>query len=791
MPNWKKVIVSGSDAQLTSLLISGDGSALDGDVLHISGNAEYSGSILPSDDNVFNLGTTSKRWKLNGGTPVTVTGSGVVNYTARWTDSTELSTSSIYNDVNETVITHSGSSSTDHTIFTISGSNGELLTVTDKDTLDLLRVNNISGERVFSVSSSGDLVAPEMNYGNHDFYLSYNSGSGEIRFTSQSVLNGTSGTSGTDGTSGTSGVSGTSGTSGTDGTSGLLLLKDDGENRIPILNGTGTATGSAQLTYEIDYFHLVMGNAHSVASTADHRYDVILGGADHRIESGSGQYNTIINGNDSGVKGHRNTILGASESTITGSTSIHSPQSNIILGGRYNSINKIAGASTPGYNTIINGFLNTASVYEHNTLIGGKYNRITGSQYNNLIGGRYNNITGSASTNFATIIGGELNTATHKYSTVIGYNLTSSAEKTVFVNNLTAENRISGSSLTLTGLSAQNSEETTLVINAAGEVGTRENAASSGTSGTDGTSGTNGSSGSSGTSGTSGSSGTSGTDGTSGTSGTDGTSGTSGADGGAGTSGVSGTSGTSGTSGADGNNGTSGVSGTSGVDGSSGVSLGGGYQHTQTSAATTWTINHNLNTRPLNVDVVDGSYDLIITEDIRFPDTNTVEITFPNPQSGYAILSSINADVPAFTINDYANNLVLTATAQNDTIQAETNLKFDGDLLQLTGSQELQGGGTVTAGNFITTSDKRLKDNIVEIQGSLEKIKQFTAYEYNKDGNPEAGFIAQEVQQVIPYAVHSGSGGYLVMNDRPVLAHIHKALLELEERISAIEQRLE
>ena len=199
MPNWKKVITSGSDAKLNSALIDGGG-----DILHVSGNAEYSGSVLPSDDNVFDLGTTSKRWRINGGTPVVVTGSGVLNYTARWSGSTELMTSSIYNDDRETIITHSGSGN--NTIFTISGSNGELLKVTDTASLDLFRVNDISGLRQFSVSSSGDLVAPEMNYGNHDFYLSYNSGSGEIRFTSQSVLNGSSGTSGTSGTSGVDGL---------------------------------------------------------------------------------------------------------------------------------------------------------------------------------------------------------------------------------------------------------------------------------------------------------------------------------------------------------------------------------------------------------------------------------------------------------------------------------------------------------------------------------------------------------------------------------------------------------
>ena len=69
-------------------------------------------------------------------------------------------------------------------------------------------------------------------------------------------------------------------------------------------------------------------------------------------------------------------------------------------------------------------------------------------------------------------------------------------------------------------------------------------------------------------------------------------------------------------------------------------------------------------------------------------------------------------------------------------------------------------------------------------------LKQFTSYEYIKDDKQDAGFIAQEVQEVIPYSVFEDSEGYLTMNDRPILAHMHKAILELEVRLKAIEDKL-
>ena len=94
---------------------------------------------------------------------------------------------------------------------------------------------------------------------------------------------------------------------------------------------------------------------------------------------------------------------------------------------------------------------------------------------------------------------------------------------------------------------------------------------------------------------------------------------------------------------------------------------------------------------------------------------------------------------------------------------------------------------SITANNFITTSDKRLKSQIVPIASGLEVIKQFSSYTYKKAGKADAGFIAQEVQESIPYSVYENEDGVLTMNDRPVLAHLHKAILELEERIKKLE----
>ena len=69
-------------------------------------------------------------------------------------------------------------------------------------------------------------------------------------------------------------------------------------------------------------------------------------------------------------------------------------------------------------------------------------------------------------------------------------------------------------------------------------------------------------------------------------------------------------------------------------------------------------------------------------------------------------------------------------------------------------------------------------------------IKKVIPYTYIKGGLQDAGWIAQEAQEQLPYSVQETDQGYLSMNDRPLIAHMHKAILQIEERLAAIEKKL-
>lgn len=66
------------------------------------------------------------------------------------------------------------------------------------------------------------------------------------------------------------------------------------------------------------------------------------------------------------------------------------------------------------------------------------------------------------------------------------------------------------------------------------------------------------------------------------------------------------------------------------------------YQHSQTSASTSWVITHNLGVAELAVDVVvdeGGNREKILPLDVVMTDDNTLTITFSSARTGSARIS--------------------------------------------------------------------------------------------------------------------------------------------------------
>ena len=68
--------------------------------------------------------------------------------------------------------------------------------------------------------------------------------------------------------------------------------------------------------------------------------------------------------------------------------------------------------------------------------------------------------------------------------------------------------------------------------------------------------------------------------------------------------------------------------------------------------------------------------------------------------------------------------------------------------------------GTVTAPNFVSSSDARLKSDIAPIADALAKVQALTGVTFTMAGSDarQMGLIAQEVQAVAPEAVVEAEG---------------------------------
>jgi hypothetical protein len=102
--------------------------------------------------------------------------------------------------------------------------------------------------------------------------------------------------------------------------------------------------------------------------------------------------------------------------------------------------------------------------------------------------------------------------------------------------------------------------------------------------------------------------------------------------------------------------------------------------------------------------------------------------------------------------------------------------------------------GEVTATNFTTTSDVRLKKDIELIRDPISKVASLrgVTFEWRADGPRKAaagrriGFIAQEVERVVPEAVATDERGYKSVAYADLVALLVEATKAQQAEIDAL-----
>jgi hypothetical protein len=108
--------------------------------------------------------------------------------------------------------------------------------------------------------------------------------------------------------------------------------------------------------------------------------------------------------------------------------------------------------------------------------------------------------------------------------------------------------------------------------------------------------------------------------------------------------------------------------------------------------------------------------------------------------------------------------------------------------------------GLINAGGALVTSDRRFKKDIEKIPNSLELVRkiQGTKYHFNQEDFPERnfggglqyGFIAQELEQVIPEATVLNSDGYYAVNYTMLIPVLTEAIKEQDKTVTELRNEL-
>jgi hypothetical protein len=103
-------------------------------------------------------------------------------------------------------------------------------------------------------------------------------------------------------------------------------------------------------------------------------------------------------------------------------------------------------------------------------------------------------------------------------------------------------------------------------------------------------------------------------------------------------------------------------------------------------------------------------------------------------------------------------------------------------------------GSWALANEWSTRSDIRFKENLVELDQALEKLGGVGGYYYNwkngADKTRQIGVVAQEIEQVFPELVSTGTDGYKAVDYGRLTAVLIQAVKELKAENDLLKERM-
>ena len=141
-----------------------------------------------------------------------------------------------------------------------------------------------------------------------------------------------------------------------------------------------------------------------------------------------------------------------------------------------------------------------------------------------------------------------------------------------------------------------------------------------------------------------------------------------------------------------------------------------------------------------------------------------------------------------YTAADHQLKFVDSSGADHLTIGGDADSEFAVDVADGSANKN-----KVRAAAFVTYSDERLKTDVSAIENGLETVNNLKAvnFTWKKDGSRDFGFMAQELKQVVPQAVHGSEETMLGVDYGRLSAILVSAIQEQSAQIASLKKQLE
>ena len=127
---------------------------------------------------------------------------------------------------------------------------------------------------------------------------------------------------------------------------------------------------------------------------------------------------------------------------------------------------------------------------------------------------------------------------------------------------------------------------------------------------------------------------------------------------------------------------------------------------------------------------------------------------------------------------------------------------FAGPITNLSGTTNLNGIVNLNGKNLeaeielaktLPSSDERLKKNIHTITNPIEKVSALrgVSFEYKETGQKQIGFIAQEIEKIIPEVVGENPDGYKGVQYQNVVGLLVEAIKEQQNQIDELRRKID